>query len=513
MVRPRTAMRKIKEVLRLSWDAGLSPRQVEASVGVSRGTVRRYLERAERAGLRWPLPDDLDETALERVLFPPVAAPSVSRPSPDFGWVHRELRRKGVTLQLLWMEYKQTHPDGYQYSQFCLLYQQWAGRVDLVMRHTHRAGDKLFIDYAGHTIPIYPPDAPVWQAELFVAVLGASNYTFAEASASQQLSCWIGSHVRCFEFMGSVPALLVPDNLRSGVTQAHRYEPLLNRSYEEMATHYGTAIMPARANRPRDKAKVEAGVLIAERWLLASLRNERFTSLAEANAAIAVKLAWLNNRPFAKLEGTRQTLFEQLDRPAMRPLPATRYEFATWTRAKVNIDYHIDRDRHYYSVPYQLVGQRVDVRLTEHTVEVFARGQRVASHRRSHLKGRHTTDPAHMPASHRAHLAWTPSRLIRWAERIGPATGELVALILDSRPHPEQGYRSCLGILRLARRYNDQRLEAACRRALVIGARSYRSVDSILSHGLDRAPLPGAGPSPAQGPRAHEHLRGASYYQ
>jgi transposase len=381
------------------------------------------------------------------------------------------------------------------------------------MRHTHRAGDKLFIDYAGHTIPIYPPDAPVWHAELFVAVLGASNYTFAEASASQQLSCWIGSHVRCFEFMGSVPALLVPDNLRSGVTQAHRYEPLLNRSYEEMATHYGTAIMPARANRPRDKAKVEAGVLIAERWLLASLRNERFTSLAEANAAIAVKLAWLNNRPFAKLEGTRQTLFEQLDRPAMRPLPATRYEFATWTRAKVNIDYHIDRDRHYYSVPYQLVGQRVDVRLTEHTVEVFARGQRVASHRRSHLKGRHTTDPAHMPASHRAHLAWTPSRLIRWAERIGPATGELVALILDSRPHPEQGYRSCLGILRLARRYNDQRLEAACRRALVIGARSYRSVDSILSHGLDRAPLPGAGPSPAQGPRAHEHLRGASYYQ
>jgi transposase len=513
MVRPRTAMRKIKEVLRLSWDGGLSPRQVETSLGVSRGTVRRYLDRAEQAGLSWPLPEGMDETGLERALFPPLPAPSVPRPSPDFAWVHRELRRKGVTLQLLWMEYKEVSPEGYQYSQFCLLYQQWAGRVDLVLRGHHRAGEKLFVDFAGHTIPIYPPDAPSWQAELFVAVLGASNYTYAEAIASQQLGAWLEVHVAAFEFFDAVPALVVPDNLRAGVTKADRYEPLLNRSYEELATHYGTAILPARAYKPRDKAKVEAGVLIAERWLLASLRNVRFTSLTEANAAISEKLTWLNNRPFAKLEGTRRVLFEQLDRPAMRPLPATRYEFATWKIAKVNIDYHIERDRHYYSVPYQLVGQRVDVRLTEHTVEVFVRGQRVASHRRSHERGRYSTDPAHMPASHRAHLAWTPSRLIRWAERIGPATGELVTLILDSRPHPEQGYRSCLGILRLSRRYGDDRLEAACRRAVVIGARSYRSVDSILAHGLDRAPLPGSGPTPAQGPREHEHLRGASYYQ
>jgi transposase len=312
--------------------------------------------------------------------------------------------------------------------------------------------------------------------------------------------------------MGSVPALLVPDNLRSGVTKSHRYEPLLNRSYQELATHYGTAILPARAGKPRDKAKAEVGVLIAERWILASLRNERFTSLAEANTAIAAKLAWLNNRPFAKLEGTRKSLFDELDRPAMRPLPAARYEFATWKNPKVNIDYHVDIDRHYYSIPYQLVGHRVDVRVSEHVVEAFFKGRRVASHRRSHRKGGHTTVDAHMPERHRAHLAWSPERLIAWAQRTGPATAELVEAIMANRPHPEQGYRSCLGIMRLSGRYPQPRMEAACRRALVIGARSYRSVESILAHGLETTPLPGAEPS-EDPPRQHEQLRGPSYYQ
>jgi transposase len=512
MARPRTAMRDIREALRLSCEAELTHRQIATSLRIAATTVRRYLARAEQAGLSWPLPDDLDDAALEHLLFPPLPPATVPRTPPDFGWVHRELRRKGVTLQLLHMEYKHAQPDGYQYSQFCGLYQQWAGRVDLVMRHDHRAGDKLFADYAGHTIPIYPPGAPVWQAELFVAVLGASNYTFAEATASQQLACWLGSHVRCFEFMGSVPALLVPDNLRSGVTKSHRYEPLLNRSYQELATHYGTAILPARAGKPRDKAKAEVGVLIAERWILASLRNERFTSLAEANTAIAAKLAWLNNRPFAKLEGTRKSLFDELDRPAMRPLPAARYEFATWKNPKVNIDYHVDIDRHYYSIPYQLVGHRVDVRVSEHVVEAFFKGRRVASHRRSHRKGGHTTVDAHMPERHRAHLAWSPERLIAWAQRTGPATAELVEAIMANRPHPEQGYRSCLGIMRLSGRYPQPRMEAACRRALVIGARSYRSVESILAHGLETTPLPGAEPS-QDPPRQHEQLRGPSYYQ
>jgi transposase len=512
MARPRTAMRDIREVLRLTHEAGLSERQIATSLRLAASTVHRYLDRAGRAGLSWPLPEELDDAALERLLFPPLPPATVPRTPPDFGWVHRELRRKGVTLQLLHMEYQQANPDGYQYSQFCWLYQQWAGRVDLVMRHDHRAGDKLFVDYAGHTIPIYPPDGSVWQAELFVAVLGASNYTFAEATASQQLACWIGSHVRCFEFMGSVPALLVPDNLRSGVTKSHRYEPLLNRTYQDMAAHYGTAILPARAGKPRDKAKAEVGVQIAERWIVASLRNERFTSLAEANTAIAAKLAWLNNRPFAKLDGTRRVLFAQLDRPAMRPLPASRYEFATWKTAKVNIDYHLDVERHYYSVPYQLVGQKVDVRVSEHAVEAFFKGRRVASHRRSHLQGRHSTQDAHMPERHRAHLAWNPERLIAWAARTGPATVELVTAIMANRPHPEQGYRSCLGIMRLSGRYPQPRMEAACRRALVIGARSYRSVESILAHGLETTPLPQDDP-PDELPRQHEQLRGPGYYQ
>jgi transposase len=512
MARPRTAMRDIREVLRLTHEAGLSERQIAAATRIAASTVHRYLDRAARAGLGWPLPDELDDQALEQVLFPPTPPATVPRTSPDFAWVHRELRRKGVTLQLLWMEYKQEHPDGYQYSQFCWLYQQWAGRVDLVMRHHHRAGDKLFVDYAGATIPIYPPDGEVWQAQLFVAVLGASNYTFAEATASQQLSCWIGSHVRCFEFLGSVPALVVPDNLRSGVSRSHRYEPLLNRGYADMITHYGSACLPARANKPRDKAKAEVGVLIVERWILATLRNQRFTSLAEANAAIAAKLAWLNNRPFAKLAGTRKTLFDQLDRPAMRPLPATRYEFATWATPKVNIDYHVDVARHYYSVPYQLVGHRVDVRVSEHTVEVFHKGRRVASHPRSHVPGRHTTAPEHMPERHRAHLAWNPERLIAWAARTGPATAELIEAIMANRPHLEQGYRSCLGIMRLSGRYPQPRLEAACRRALIIGARSYRGVESILAHGLDTTPLPDDELADVA-PRQHEQLRGPAYYQ
>jgi len=512
MPRPRAAMHEIKEVLRLSLEAGLSPRQVAASLPVSRATVRRYLDRARRAGVSWPLPAGMDDAALNEALFPALPPQTTPRPDPDFDWVHRELRRKGVTLQLLWVEYKDEHPDGYQYSQFCLRYRSWAARLDVVLRVDHRAGEKCFVDYAGQTIPIVDPDSGVIaQAELFVAVLGASNYTYAEAGASQQLPDWIGAHTRAFTFFDCVPAILVPDNLRSGVDRAHRYEPTINRSYAEMAAHYGTAIIPARPNKPRDKAKVEVGVQIAERQILAALRNRTFTSLAEANAAIADRLTWLNDRPFAKLDGTRRSLFEQLDRPAMRPLPPAGYEYAVWKRAKVNIDYHLDVDRHYYSVPYQLVGTHLEVRITARAVEAFHHGRRVASHPRSDQRGRHTTLAAHMPASHREHLAWTPSRLIAWGERTGPATAALITAILDDRPHPEQGYRSCLGILRLSKRHGNDRLEAACARALHFGARSYRSVESILAHGLDAAPLPGQTPSAA--PREHAHLRGPGYYQ
>ena len=513
MPRPRAAMRKIREALRLCLAEGLSPRQAGIATGLPRTTVRRYVERAAEVGLGWPLPPDLDDRALEERLYGRAAPPPTEqRPIPDWPLVHRELRRKSVTLALTWAEYRAGCPDGFGYTWFTQHYRAWAGRLDVVLRQDHRAGEKLFLDFAGQTIPITDPlTGEIWQAQLFVAVLGASNYTYAEALPSQELPHWLGAHVRAFEFMGGAPAILVPDNLKAGVIRAHRYEPILNASYAELAAHYSCAIIPARPYKPRDKAKVEQGVLVAERWIAAALRNRTFFSLAEANRAIRERLAWLNNRPFKKLPGSRASLFAELDRPALRPLPATPYEYATWKRAAVSIDYHVEYERHYYSVPYSLVGERVDVRASARTIEVFVRGRRVASHLRSSAVGRHTTEAAHMPESHRRHLEWTPGRLVAWGEQTGPATGALVAAILRSRPHPEQGFRSCLGIFRLGRRHGPVRIEAACARALAVGALSYRSVDSILKAGLDRAPLPE--PAPVRATRDHQNVRGPGYYE
>lgn len=508
-------MRKIRELLRLHRGEGLSRRQAAIAAGLPYATAADHLARAERAGLDWPLPDDLDDATLEARLFVPASArpPTELRAVPDWPTVHTELRRhKGVTLQLLWLEYRERHPEGFGYSWFCQTYRVWAGRLDLVMRQQHRAGEKAFVDFAGQTLPIVDPDTgEVWQAELFVAVLGASSYTYAEAVASQALPHWIGAHVHAFEAFGGCPRILVPDNLKAGVTRAHRYEPELNPTYAELAAHYGCAVIPARPYKPRDKAKAESGVLQAERWVLAALRHRTFFSLAEANAAVAERVTWLNARPFKKLPGSRRTMFEELDRPALRPLPARPYEYAEWRTAKVNIDYHVEVDRHWYSVPYQLVGEHCDIRLTASTVEVLCRGRRVASHHRDTGRDRFTTVAAHMPEAHRRHAAWTPGRIVAWAERTGPATADLVAEIMASRPHPEQGFRSCLGIMRLGRRYGDERLEAAATRALAIRGHSYRSVESILKAGLDRQPLPGAEPVTSIG--VHANVRGARYYE
>ncbi|MHB8696190.1 MAG: IS21 family transposase, partial [Solirubrobacteraceae bacterium] len=398
-------MRKIRAVLRLTLAEGLSRRRVIAAVGLPYATVARYLERAEAAGLTWPLPEGMDDRDLEARLFSRPAAPAVGmRPLPDWAEVHRELARKSVTLQLLWMEYKERSPAGYQYTQFCRYYHAWRAQLDVVLRQEHRAGERCFVDFAGQTVPIVDPrSGEISQAQIFVAVLGASNFTYAEALPSQELAHWISAHVNAFEHFGGASEILVPDNLRSGVTRAHRYEPEINATYLELASHYGCAVIPARPYKPRDKAKAESGVLVVERWLLAALRNRTFFSLAELNAAIRTKLAGLNARPFKKLPGSRASLFEQLERPALRPLPQARYEFALWKQATVNIDYHVEVERHYYSVPYQLVGEHADVRLSRSTVEIFLRGRRVASHLRSAERGRHTTTAEHMPESHRRH--------------------------------------------------------------------------------------------------------------
>ncbi len=507
------SMRKIREIVRLGLSGSLSERQIARSCGVSRPTVREYLKRAVEAGLTVEGLERTPEEELEGLLKSiPEAGQMGNRPQPDWPWIHEELRKKGVTLQLLWTEYKQDHPEGYQISQFCEYYSRWKRKLGLSLRQIHKAGEKMFVDYAGQKIPITDPETgSIREAEIFVAVLSASNYTFSEASWDQSLASWIGSHIHAFEYFEGVPEMVVPDNLKAGVSKACRYEPDLNPAYQDMAMHYGTAVIPARVRKPRDKAKVEVGVQIVERWILAVLRNRTFFSLAELNHAIRELLEKLNDRPFKKLEGSRRSWFEKMERSALKPLPQVRYVLANWKKARVNIDYHVELESHYYSVPYSLVHEEVEIRWTQVTVEIFFKGRRVASHLLDPRPHRHTTQKEHMPKSHREYLEWSPSRILEWAGTIGGHTQQLANTILESRLHPEQGYRSCLGILRLGKAYGKERLEAACQRAVVIGASSYRSVRSILENGLDRKPLETS--QSCALPLLHVNIRGPEYYQ
>lgn len=509
------SMRKTKEILRLKHELGLTNRQIASSLHLSHVCVGNYLRRARQAGIGWPLPDDLDEDQLRQLLLAAEKPPSEpKRYLPSMAEVHRELRRKGVTLQLLWEEYHRDHPDGYAYTQFCEYYRRFRAQIDPALRQPHPAGERMFVDWAGMTIPVFDPQTGQSRpAHLFVAVLGASNYTYAEAFENTQLPAWIEAHVHAWEFFGGVTRLTVPDNPKTAVTYACRYEPELTTSYQELAAHYGTVVLPARARKPQDKAKVEAGVQQAERRILAVLRDQRFFSLAELNAAIRRELHALNERPFQKLPGSRAVLFAKLDRPALLPLPATRYELASWRQAKVNIDYHIQVDWHNYSVPYRLTHQTVEVRLSERTVEIFHRSRRVALHQRRHQRGGFTTDPAHRPKSHQCHLEWTPTRLIGWAHKeVGPQCAAAVTYILEHKPHPEMGYRSCLGLIRLNREHGSTRLEQACQRALLLDVCSYPSIKSILKAKLEAQPLPHQ-PVLTAVLVTHDNLRGAPYYQ
>jgi transposase len=505
-------MRKLCEVLRLRFELNLSQNQIARSCAISQGAVCQYLKRAQVAGITWPLPEGWNEARLEEALFKPSPRRVAEnhRPVPDFADLHKELQEhRNLTLQLLWEEYRQNHPDGYSYTRFCELYQRWRGHLDVVLRQEHKPGEKLFVDYAGDTIPIYDAQGGSRPAYLFVAVLGASNYTYAEATASQGLEDWLRCHIHAFEFLHGLPELLIPDNTKTGVSRACRYEPDLNPAYQEMAQHYGLGVVPARRRKPRDKAKVEAGVKVAERWILAALRHRKFFSLSEFNQAVRELLEKLNHRPFKKRPGCRASLFEGLDRPALKPLPAQRFELRDWAEARVNIDYHVEFGRHYYSVPYRLHGEMVEIRSTATTIEIYHRSKRIACHPRSYEPYKATTLNEHRPKSHQEHLAWPPSRMVSWAQSVGPFTAQLFTAILESKPHPEMGYRSCLGILRLGKRYTNQRLEAAAQRAVATGACSYRSVKSILQRGLDSQPLETARSVP---PLEHENLRGSAYF-
>ncbi len=506
----RLSMRHIREVLRLHYSVGMSQRAVARSLGLAQGTVSKYLNRTRRAGLTWPLPPELDDDVrLENRLYPPPSdRPSDERPQPDWAVVHRELRRPNVTLMLLWEEYCDASSDGFGYSWFCERYKEWAGRLKPTLRQVHVAGEKLFVDYSGHTMEVIDGlTGEVRTAQIFVAVLGASNYTYAEASFSQSLPDWIASHVRAFAFFGGVARQTVSDNLKAGITRACFHEPMVNRTYADLARHYRTAIVPARPYA-RDKAKVEVGVQVVGRWILARLRHRRFFSLAALNEAIRALLVDLNDRPMRGWGRSRRELFEELDRPALTPLPAEPYEYAEWKRCRVNLDYHVEIAKHYYSVPSQLPAS--GGRGAHHRKDRRDLPPRQAGgiHLRSTLPHRPTTIAEHMPSSHRRYRDWTHERIRREAAKVGPDAATLIDVILRSRPHPEQGFRSGIGILGLVKRYGQERVDAACARALLLGARSYKSVAAILKNGTDRT----AAPRREAPILFHENIRGPGYY-
>ncbi len=506
-------MRKIREILRLKLDAKLSNRETARSCKTSASVVHEYLGRFRVSGLAWPLPEELDDETLEKRLFPGEPTRQVDV-EPDWEHVHRELRRRDchMTLMLLWEEYRGDHPEGYQYSWFCEKYEAYRSQLEPTMRQVHRFGEKCFVDYAGDTVPVVcSSTGEVRPAQVFLGVLGASNYTYAEAAWSQDSPSWLMAHVRMLRYFDGVPRIVVPDNLKSGVKSPDYYEPEINPAYQELAEHYGFAVLPARVVHPKDKAKVESGVLHAERRILAKLRNRTFYELSELNQVIGQELDALNERPFQKLPGSRRSWFEERERPTLLPLPPRPYEVAEWKKARVNVDYHIEVDSHYYSVPYTLLREMVEVRLTPTTVEILHRGKRVASHRRSYVKGWPTTVPEHMPSHHRAMAEWTPERIRTWAAQTGIEMTRMTEALMASRQVPEQGFRACLGLLRLTKRYPAERLEAACRRALGLGAVSLKSVRSILERGLEQQPLP-SDHTTVEIPRLHENVRGADYY-
>ena len=511
----RVAMRQAREIIRLKFSADVATREIARRVGLAPSTVRETLKRIESAGLVWPLPNEMSDAALETALYANRRSKRGYRLhcEPDWPAVHRELKRKHVTLLIVWDEYIAGNPGGYSYSRFCELYRGFEAKLSPTMRQTHAAGERLFVDYAGDGVPVVVDrlTGEIRNAQIFVAVLGASSFTFARATWTQTLVDWIDAHVRAFEAIGGVPHLLVPDNTKAAVIKACLYDPLVNRTYAEMAAHYDTAILPARPRRPRDKAKVEQAVLIVERWLLGRLRHRIFYSLADVNAAIGELLKHLNEEhPIRRLGVTRRQLLEEVDRSALKPLPVEAYEFCEWRVCRVGIDYHVDAGCHYYSVPYRFARAEVDVRLAARTVEIFLKGERIAAHMRNGGNRKHTTNPDHMPSSHRRYAGWTIDRIREDARAIGPATATLCELILEQRPHPEQGFRACLGIVRLSGPFGAARLEAAAERAIDIGARTYGSVKSILDNNLDRRPAQKRATDGA--PILHANIRGPRYY-
>jgi len=514
MAAEKLSMKKVREVLRLHHE-GMGYRAISRSLHMGLGSVSHYIQRAQNINLSWPLPEDLNDAGLRTLLFPKEKGSKghQGKESLDFKKIHEELKRKGVTLLLLWYEYKAVNPQGYSYSRYCYLYQQYANRLNPSMRIKHYAGEKMFVDYSGLTMPWIDKETGIIHcAEIFVAVLGASNYTYVEACASQKIVEWIQAHCHALEFFKGVPRCIVPDNLKSGVTKAHRYDPDIQSTYQELANHYGCAIIPARAYHPKDKPKVEVGVQGIQRWILAPLRDVTFFSIAEINQALGPLLKAYNERPFQEHEGSRYSQYELLDKPVLSPLPITRYSFAQWKTVRAGIDYHVTFEKHHYSIPHQYLKKTIELRVTPSTIECFYEGQRIALHHRTYKPG-HTTVHAHMPSNHQAYAEWTPERLKKWAFNTGQYTQALIEQLIALHKIPEQSFRSCLGILRLGERYGAQRLEDAAQRGLKLGAIRYKNIESILKSNLDKQPLPSSDHETKAAPRPHhDNVRGSAYY-
>ncbi|NRA55759.1 MAG: IS21 family transposase [Gammaproteobacteria bacterium] len=509
MATKRITMRKIRDVLRLRLEAKLSVRQINASTKVSVGAIQKLLTRANELSLSWPLPNELDDTELARLFYPKADTRASTRfQMPDWPVLHLELKGKGMTKRLLWEEYCQQYPNRcLSYSQFCDRYLNWAKKQKRSMRQTHKAGDKLFVDYAGQRMPVVSPSTgEIRFSEIFVAVLGASNYTYAEATWSQRLPDWLASHVRTFEFLGGTPVMVVPDNLRSAVSRSCRYDPELNPSYQQLAEHYSVAVVPARPYKPKDKAKAEVGVQIIERWILARLRHHTFFSLAELNQCIASLLVEVNSRPFKQLPGNRKQWFEQLDKPLLKALPTHPYQYVDIKTAKVNIDYHIQYEQHLYSVPHHLVGEKIECHASDKLMKIYFKTHLLATHVRKHYPGT-TSEPGHMPRKHAKHQQWSPGRLKSWAKDVGPDTLLWVAGQLDRKPHPELAYRVCLGLLNLSKSYPVNRLNAACAIANDQSLVKLKNIKAILLSNQDKLPRDKQCVDSAL-PQNHENIRG-----
>lgn len=507
----KISMQKIREALRLKFQANLSIRKIARATQVSVGTIQHILSQASIHQLSWPLPEPMTDKQLVSLLYPAKPKSPDAVVLPDWLHIHQELKRKEVTKWLLWQEYEQSVANSYSYSQFCRRYTAWLGQQKRSMRQIHKAGEKCFVDYAGPTIDIIDRNTgEVHKAQIFVGVLGASNYTYAEASRSQTSKDWLMSHVRMFEYFQGVPLMLVPDNLKSGVTKACRYDPDINASYQQLAEHYHVAVMPARPLKPKDKAKAEVGVQVVERWIMAKLRHQLFFSLYELNHVMGQLLEDLNTRAFKKLEGNRRQAYEQLDKPALNPLPKHPYRYSDIRQAKVNIDYHISYEQHHYSVPHAYVGEKVEIHASDALIEVFFGQTKIASHPRKHIPGM-TTDASHMPMPHAKHMKWTPERLKSWAAQVGEDTLTWVSQRMAEKKHPEQAYRLCLGLLGLTKKLPKQRLNSACRLANQQGLTRLKQIKSILQNNQDQ--LPEQLSINVSLPQQHENIRGAQCYQ